>query len=878
MTVVDGRWPFAARDAEVAAIQKVLTSDAGHGVVLVGPAGVGKTMIAQRVLASMSRHVDHMYLRGSAAHATTPYGALNVLLAELDEDTARSPLLVLSALQRRFDGDSSTRRTLMHIDGVEDIDELSATVIAHLARVGAVRLVVTCEDILRAPGEFLDLWKDGVLERFDIQPLTPDGATAMLTAALGAPVSRSASHELWSASSGNPRYLQLATKADVASGHLFQRDGVWVSRDTPRPGSGRSITDWTMARLADLDPEDRAVIEVLSVSGAAPLALLLQAAPSTALDALQEEGVLTLDLACTPLVRITYDVLADVVRSQLISRAGQAALAALAALRDHADMPVRSRIALALWLLEQGELLGADELIALATSANDHRIDGAAERFLDAVPSAELGGAAAIEQTRHLLDDGRLTDAIAAVDGLLSDSGAELTLDLWVTARLLAARLLTRSRARAREAPALLDDVVRRLSEEPATPEVADLAGRTEVQRLELHLFEGELDRIVERVPAALAGRAETSRWSTRIRSILGVAQCAMGQQDQAVALARSVGARLADPAASSIDRELAAAHLFGSLVVAGEWTEALELAGDSADPAGALLFAGSPTESAEGVVLAFLGRSTAALAKLIPAISQLRIRDRHGMLPLAEAAAAYALVLESEPDAAEDHLRAIDLTTQRHAWHVREAVHYFRLLAEAWLDGPAVAVAGLLERARELNAVGHHGIELFFFVQAVQFGARDATGSLATVCASTEGRFAALCGSFATALAAQDSQALKDTARDVLETGHYCLAGDIAAFSIEHLEETDDPMIRVHAEQILRRTSTPARRHVRRKLLSERERAIARMVARGVPNKEIAQQEHISHRTVEGHVHQVMTKLGLTTRKQLALIFGPQP
>jgi DNA-binding NarL/FixJ family response regulator len=48
-------------------------------------------------------------------------------------------------------------------------------------------------------------------------------------------------------------------------------------------------------------------------------------------------------------------------------------------------------------------------------------------------------------------------------------------------------------------------------------------------------------------------------------------------------------------------------------------------------------------------------------------------------------------------------------------------------------------------------------------------------------------------------------------------------------------------------------------------------------MVAQGVPNKEIAQKEHISPRTVEGHVHQVMSKLGLSSRKQLALIFGQQ-
>jgi DNA-binding NarL/FixJ family response regulator len=56
--------------------------------------------------------------------------------------------------------------------------------------------------------------------------------------------------------------------------------------------------------------------------------------------------------------------------------------------------------------------------------------------------------------------------------------------------------------------------------------------------------------------------------------------------------------------------------------------------------------------------------------------------------------------------------------------------------------------------------------------------------------------------------------------------------------------------------------------------ILSERERKIARFVARGASNKVIAEAEHVSVRTVEGHVHQILTKLGLSSRKQLALIF----
>lgn len=894
MTAVDGRWPFAGRDREVAGIDAVLAEDSSRGVVLVGPSGVGKTMIAQQVL---SRHLDHIYLRGSAAHATTPYGALSVLLAELDEDTARSPLLVLSALQRMFDGSAGKRRTLMHIDGVEDIDELSATVIAHLARVGAVRLLVTCEDLLRAPGEFFDLWKDRVLERFDIQPLTLDAATTLLSAALGSPISRSAAHELWSASGGNAKYLQLATKADVSSGHLFLRDGVWVSRDAPHPGSGRSVTDWTTSRLAALPSGDRAVVEVLAVAGRVPVTVLLEAVAAGSLDKLQREGMVSLEVVGVPLVRLTYEVCADIVRSQLLSPGGRTALETVSALQGDAAMPVQSRIALAGWMLTQRAVLEPGDLVELARLANDHRIEGAAARFLDAIPSSAVGSSALLQRTRQLWIDGLLPEALATVDVLLQDiplqdvqlqdalllddrageDAAAISLQDWVDARLFAARLCVRTTGCDQDAHGLVDDVVARLALEPASPTVSGLQGQADLLRLELHVFEGEFDLLCERAPEMIARWAEDARWNVRIRSLLAVAYAATGWQDQAVTIARNVTARLANAPSDPFDREVTSAYLYEVLFMAGHWETCLELAGDQGGQPAALLFGGSPSEFAEGVLLAYLGRSRDALVRLLPAISQFRIRDRHGFLPLAEAAAAYAQVLEDAPDAAEDHLRSIDLTDQRYSWHLREAVQYFTLLTEAWLNTPDVIATEFLERAVLLGGKGYHGVELFYLSQAVQLARHEAAPLLAAAAAASEGPAARLSEHFASALTARDPGALKEVAREALDRGNYNLAGDIAALSIEHLDETDDPMIRVHAEQILRRTSTPARRHVRRKLLSERERAIARLVARGVPNKEIAQQEHISPRTVEGHVHQIMSKLGLSSRRQLALVFGPQ-
>lgn len=878
VTVIDGRWPFAGRDAEVARIRSVLGEHSVQGVVLLGPSGIGKTTIAQHVLTGLPHHFDHIYLRGSAAHATTPYGALNVLLAELDEDTARNPLLVLSALQRFFDGHGgSKRQTLMHIDGVEDIDELSATVIAHLARVGAVRLLVTCEDLLRAPSEFLDLWKDNVLARFDIKPLDLENVTEVLAAALGAPVSRSAARALWAASGGNPRYLQVAAKSDVVAGHLFLRDGVWVSRDAPRPESGRSVADWITTKLAALTAVDRAVVEVLAVVGRVPMATLLRAVPSSALDDLQHHGVVSFEPDRGPLVRLTYEVVADVVRGGLLSSAGRDALVALSALRDDAAMPVQSRVALALWSLDQGDAIGSDELLTLARLANDYKVDAAATRFLDALPPSEHGSAVLLERTRALHLDGHMPEASATVEKVLKRKSEDTPLPEWVRARLFAAELRVRSHGHDGRAQPLIDEVVARLALEPSQSDVAGLRAQTDLLRMELHAFEGEFDLVREMAVRALTEWPEETVGNIRVRNLLGLAHATLGSQEQGIAMVADVVARLANSPSGPLDREAAVSQLYSVLLLAGHWTESLEFAAGHGYETESVLLAGSPSEFAEGVLLAYLGRSHEALEKLVPAISQFRIRDRHGLLPLAEAAAAYAAVLENDPDAAEDHLRAVDLTGQRYPWHLREAVRYFTLLTEAWLGTADVIATEFLERGVELGERGFHGVELFFLGQAVQLGRHEAADRLAASAAAGEGPFAELSGDFARGVLSRDPAVLKEVARSALDNGNYNLAGDVAAQSIECLSDSDDPMIRVHAEQILRKTSTPARRHVRRKLLSERERAIARMVARGVANKDIAQQEHISPRTVEGHVHQIMSKLGLSSRKQLALIFGQQ-
>ena len=52
---------------------------------------------------------------------------------------------------------------------------------------------------------------------------------------------------------------------------------------------------------------------------------------------------------------------------------------------------------------------------------------------------------------------------------------------------------------------------------------------------------------------------------------------------------------------------------------------------------------------------------------------------------------------------------------------------------------------------------------------------------------------------------------------------------------------------------------------------LTKRERQVAELIAQGITNKQIATKLVISQRTAEGHVEHILTKLGFTSRAQIA-------
>ncbi|WP_309072748.1 ATP-binding protein, partial [Arthrobacter sp.] len=260
MLNVHGEWPLVGRDTELEDVRDALLDSTCSGVIVTGQSGVGKTALAQRIARDLDDSFELVYVRGSALASKMPYGALSFVLSDLDDAIVDNPLMLLRGLQELYQRREDGRKTLILADNLEELDSSSAMALAHLVRVGAVKLIAICQSIDASPEEFGDLWKDGALRRIDIGPLGLASTTKLLSVALDAPVSRAAAASMWHTTGGNPLFLQALTREQVDTGEMQERDGVWVAKPLSAPKTRRSMTDWIMVRVRRLPAGEREAI------------------------------------------------------------------------------------------------------------------------------------------------------------------------------------------------------------------------------------------------------------------------------------------------------------------------------------------------------------------------------------------------------------------------------------------------------------------------------------------------------------------------------------------------------------------------------------------------------------------------------------------
>ena len=831
-----GTWPLLQRSEEVAAVLAGLATPGRAGTLIVGSPGVGKTAIARAAAAQLEDSSHVVLIRGSAAMTATPYGALTVLLMDADPAGSLESLPMLQSLQTALLLRARNRPVILVVDNVQHLDEPSARVLSYLAEVGAARLLVACDGPSAAGARFFDLWRRGRLVRVDVAPLSFGGTRALLEQLLEGPLTATVAVELWRASHGNARYLQAAVRASVASGILTRAPEAWIWHAT-EDGShlqARGDTSAALGALPALSEGAEATLDVVAVAGPVPLDALLPLWGAAVVDELEQAGICALDPYPPHAVGVVNTVLGDRVRSALAANPLPVFLEQLNALDVGGLLPAPSRMSLLRWILDAGVPVPGTYLRAAACTAND-----AGDPVLALRAAAHLTDvdAATLERVRVCLRERRFSEGRAVLKHALEGGPSTDPSDAATEARSLA---------------------IEAAVHEGRHGDVLALAKATDEEPL---LDEGRDDPLaVERAARIVLARSLTGTGPGAKRS-----------------LARLRGTELPVPTGTAT--RMLQENGFAALVHEGYLEDALLLTGASALVAGRWQDPAVP-DALTGAALAAFGQAEAAVAVIVPAVEQLRVDNRSSLLPLAEAARTYAAALLRREDASTDAGVTAPAgspdtaTAEGLPWAYRSAICLLSTLSDSLLADSEVAARRFAVLANGQRAAGNHGVELNLRMHAVRLGQQSQAPLLLDLARRMDTPLAEACELLAQGVAARDPRILLQTAEAAFEIGHLDLAGSAALMSMRLHETDDEPLHFIRAEQIFRRTHVPRKNASARRILTDRERAFARMAAHGASNKEVAAIHHLSVRTVEGHILKAMAKLGISSRKQLATVF----
>ncbi|MCU1574753.1 MAG: hypothetical protein JWO93_2835 [Micrococcaceae bacterium] len=876
-----GGTPAYCRQGIVAQIVSDLRT--GRGVVLVGAEGTGKTFLARRATEQLSADYLLVQVRGSSIAATMPYGAIRYLLNELD-DVSDHPLAVLRGLTRLLRERAAGRPILLFVDDAQDLDALAALVVAQLALAADVRLLVVCDDLTQSSGDLLQLWRDGVLRRIDVGQLTPDEAAEWFQLTYGSSISRAASDALWEASGGHPRYLEALTPVQMNAHALVEQDGVWVLSGRPFRYQGAGL-DTLQTAAGSGSADERAVLDILALSGGLTLDQLLQVVPAAAIDRLERSHTLMMGVGSQPRVRLASRLIMHVLRRQVRTGRSRELYAAVRAAVGEGMLTAATQVSLATWALDCGVGLSGEEALSAARLALEM---GNPAEGLRLVTSAGAGTDEAgfldiaVVEARALLALGDRTGAATVLQRHRPSNatGPLRTTSEWT---VLQASLLTAQTGTTNESVPLLIAVRSRLAQAVAGPQESAQelgAAKEEVDLALAHqaLYAGRYRDAAEEL-AALYATARSPQRRMLAGRWLCQAWTLLGKSGDAARLAEEI--QLHDAASADVTPETGPRLDWAATgVFFAHSTEHPGLVPGQGTAAGSFpgVRAGAAQELAAGLLNAYCGRAEDALAQLRPAISQLKQLNSEGELGAALAAAGFASALLGRTGDALEFLASGD--ERKPSSHLIASVRsYFAVLASAEMGSRSQAAGKMARLAEAERGTCAPLLELMFLAAAVRLGTNRLAGRLRTVAAGMQGELARASSLYAQGLQEQDATLLLTAASAASAMHDDLFARDAARAAMKRAEETTDRFtMRAAQQQVrtsLRRLGSVLPSDEDGQALTEREQEVAVLAASGASNRAIAAAMNISIRTVEGHLYQIYAKLQVTNRAELKTTFA---
>jgi AAA ATPase domain len=362
-------WPLVGRAAELSRVVEAIDGHAG-GVLLAGPAGVGKTRLAfECVSLATDRGYVTAHVRANRSSATIPYGAFAGLLPPAAGRAPESRGDLLRHYAEAVLDHAGGRPLLLVVDDAQDLDEASAALLLHLVLHGGVFPVLTLRTGEPAPESVVMLWKDELLARIDVSPLTVKDIAMLAADVLGGAVEGSTVHSLWTTSEGNVLFLRELIIAAVDSGALTDSRGIWLLQGSLAASS--RLTELVRLRLGTLDDDERHALEVVSVGEPVALATLEELADRACIERLESRALVDVALeGSTRQVRMGHPLYGEMLRGELPgSRYERICRDLSEAVERAGELSAEDALRVAVWRLESGDTEHAELLMAAAQQA-----------------------------------------------------------------------------------------------------------------------------------------------------------------------------------------------------------------------------------------------------------------------------------------------------------------------------------------------------------------------------------------------------------------------------------------------------------------------------------------------------------------------------
>ncbi|MDJ0312304.1 LuxR C-terminal-related transcriptional regulator [Arthrobacter sp. H35-D1] len=889
---VSMQWIVSGRESVVAEIVEALkpqgegdgTEGAGKSVVLTGESGIGKSHLAAGAVKRLQPDLHVIRLHTSAHTSKEPYGALAVFLWEEGRGNANNPVQVLAATRRRLECMAEGKAVCLYVDNANDLDGRSAVILAQLARVGAVRLLLTCAASRFLPRELSDLVKDGSARQLAVEPLSFLEAINALEARLGGSLSRLAGRRLWNASGGDPFYLGVLAEDMQKSGALVSGDGVWCLDESVEEDE-RIPARLFAKQLGRLSSAEARTLEIVALAGGIPINTLLALVEGDEIDALEQKGLLRIDTG--HIVRTGSPLLARVVRSRVPAGRSRDLWEAVNLHLPRAQESSPAAVGMAVWSLECGQPAGDGVALAAAARTENNRMRPRQALWLLASqdPGVKLTSVT-VEQVRSHMILGEVSAVHDVLRSFYCSTHEEPTLDSWVELQLAETSMLVTSRETWQEADANLDKVRTELYPDPQDRGIVPTGAGIGPLRSQLALagvgaawWSGNYSSVLDELNHCML--AETQHAGSNALMLggqLSLATAAAGHIDKALELADGLTAALdqvdAAPAGTEQVREL----LFFTYLIAGRLDAAEESARGFHGRSMAQEVAVHGTVFADlalPILAAARGHGEHCLSLLRPELAQLRLKDQCGALALALSAAAYASALSGDVDSCRRYLAELGGCGAAAPWLVERMGRHFELAARGMSGDRDGSVTQLLSLSEADRDSGRNHWEMVSLGLALRLGAVGVAGKLL---AATEQFVDGPC-SFYRALAEGtlkgDAGLLALAAELAADAGNDAAVVDAAemGLALGTLDLYQRRSLAARLETSRRNMDISSLRAGDKQPLTARQLEIAKLAASGASNKEIAISLHVSIRTVEGHLYQIFGKLRISDRSDLAVV-----